>query len=478
MKFPLGRRWRRNKSPRIKFGLAAIALTTLLSGCGAPLPHRNTGAFTAPPESTERQILQRSAGSRSVADAEERDLADLIRVALNDNPSLQQVIHEHAAALEQIPQVTALPEPRLDFRYYVNAIETRVGPQRYGVGITQPLPWFGKLQLQGVAASQAAMAAAERIGSVRNKVISDVASAWFELYYLAKSIAIVEANRDLLVNLEQVARTRYGTGSADHADIIRAQVELGKLEDQLARLNDKHAPLSARLNALLNRHVGAPVPDPEFLPIIPVAQSDHDVLQLIAENNPELKSIQFRTEAAIAQKQRAELDFFPDFAIGLDYVATDEARQATVRDSGQDALAARISVSLPIRRSKYSAGVREADAIIASNRAALDTAHTDLQAAAISGLFKLRDAERQIDLYRSVLIPKAEEALSATLSSYQTGTSSFADLVDAQRVLLAFELSSERATTDHNLARVSLEELAAQSLSTESSAGGDNNEQE
>ena len=470
--------YRRRLSRLTNTGLLATALAVVLTACGGAPPYRLENRLTVPPLSKSFTAPLAGAIPDSPEASKDEDLGYFIRIALGNNPSLREAFHEHAAALEQIPQVTALPEPRLDFRYYLNAIETRVGPQRYSVGITQPLPWFGKLQLQGVAASQAALAAAERVGNVRNQVIAEVASAWFELYYLGRSLAIVEANRDLLVNMEQVARARYGTGSADHADIVRAQVELGKLEDQLARLDDKRAPMSARLNALLNRHVMVAGPWPESIPVFAITHSDDAILRLITENNPQLKSIQLATAAALTRKKRAELDFFPDFAVGLDYIATDDARQAGVRDSGQDALAARLSVSLPIRRTKYRAAVREADARIATSRASLDTAHADLQASAISSLFKLRDAERQIELYRSILIPKAEEALAATLSSYRTGTSSFADLIDAQRVLLAFELSSERATTDHNLARVSLEKLAAQSLSPESQAGGNPNEDE
>ena len=108
-------------------------------------------------------------------------------------------------------------------------------------------------------------AAAERVASARNAVIAEVASAWYELYYLGQSIEIVEGNRDLVLHLERVARARYGTGGATHSDVIRAQVELGNIENRLASLKDRQAPLFARLNSALNRPTTEPLALPRTL---------------------------------------------------------------------------------------------------------------------------------------------------------------------------------------------------------------------
>lgn len=437
-----------------------------LSGCGSLLATADNQGYQ-PPEyeriSEQRVSRYRSADNTS-NEFNANDLRSLVNYALAHNPEINAAIQMHLGALERVPQVTALPEPKLRYRYFFEEVETRVGPQEHAIGISQTLPWFGKLRLQGVAASESARAAAERVASVRNAVIAEVASAWYELYYLGQSIEIVRGNRDLVLHLERVARARYGTGGATHADVIRAQVELGNIENRLASLKDRRAPLSARLNVALNRPTTESLPLPKTASFFAVGLRDDELLELVALNNPELQATSFDIQAARSIKARAKKNYLPDFTLGVDYIATGEARMPGVGDSGDNALSASVGVTLPIWRSKYDAGIREADAKIRREEYRRDQLLNVFHADTVTALFKLRDAKRQIDLYKNTLLPKANESLAATQRAYSAGSSPFADLIDSQRMLLNFELSYARSVTDHNQARTMLEKLIGQPI--------------
>ena len=82
-----------------------------------------------------------------------RNLRSLVDYALIHNPRINAARQAHLGTLQQVPQASALPDPKLSYRYFFEEVETRVGPQEYAVGISQALPWFGKLKLQQVAAS-------------------------------------------------------------------------------------------------------------------------------------------------------------------------------------------------------------------------------------------------------------------------------------------------------------------------------------
>ena len=269
----------------------------------------------------------------------------------------------------------------------------------------------------------------------------------------------MQGNRDLVVHLERVARTRYGTGAAGHPDVIRAQVELGKIENDLASLSDREAPLVARLNAALNRQPYARIALPSDAPVERISEPDEEIVRRVARNNPELEAITLDLAAATKAKERAQKEFMPDFTLGIDYISTGSARSPDVSGSGDDPVAAAFTMTLPIHRKKYGAGVRAAEANIAGEQARRDHQLNKLQTDTISALFRLRDAERQIDLYQDALLPKAHESLIATQRAYSAGGSTFADLIDAQRMLLVFELAEVRAVADHNLARTALEKL-------------------
>ena len=409
-----------------------------------------------------------SGGAFASTVPETQNLRSLVDYALANNPEVNVARERHIGALARVPQAMALPEPKLTYRYFVNEVETRVGPQEHGIGLSQTLPWFGKRGLQGDAATETARAAQEGIASIQNTVIAEVANAYYELFYLGQSIEIIRGNRDLVLHLERVARARYGAGAATHADVIRAQVELGIIENRLGSLKDRRAPLFARLNALLNRPTTEIFDLPSILIFEPVLYTDDELLAKVSLHNPDLRATSFEIEAAHRQRERANKNYLPDITLGLDYIATGDARMPGVQDSGDDALSATIGFTLPIWRSKYDAGVKEADAILRQQQFKRDQQLNTFHAETVTALFKLRDAQRQIDLYEKTLLPKANESLVATQRAYSTGAAPFADTIDAQRMLLNFELSFARAITDHHQARTVLEKLTGQSLTNQS----------
>jgi len=413
-------------------------------------------------------LLLLSGGAFASTVPDTQNLRSLVDYALANNPEVNVARERHIGALARVPQAMALPEPKLTYRYFVNEVETRVGPQEHGIGLSQTLPWFGKRGLQGDAATETARAAQEGIASIQNTVIAEVANAYYELFYLGRSIEIIRGNRDLVLHLERVARARYGAGAATHADVIRAQVELGIIENRLGSLKDRRAPLFARLNALLNRPTTEIFDLPSILIFEPVLYTDDELLAKVSLHNPDLRATSFEIEAAHRQRERANKNYLPDITLGLDYIATGDARMPGVQDSGDDALSATIGFTLPIWRSKYDAGVKEADAILRQQQFKRDQQLNTFHAETVTALFKLRDAQRQIDLYEDTLLPKANESLVATQRAYSTGAAPFADTIDAQRMLLNFELSFARAITDHHQARTVLEKLTGQSLTNQS----------
>lgn len=452
------------RAPSVK---AMLFCTTLSSSCsGIPVDHEPLLQSLTPPDT----LVDRVVGPTPNSPVNHTVIADSLEAwvayALAHNPEVTAAFAQYQSAQAQVPQVTALPDPKISYRFFFEQIETRVGPQKFAVGLSQPLPWLSKLRLQGAAASQSANAAAVRISTVQNRIISEVAHAWYELYYFDRGVEIMRGNRDLVVHLERLARTRYGSGAAGHPDVIRAQIELARIEKELASFTDRASPLLARLNAVLNRPGNAPISRPVDATLQKVAESDEEILQRVVSNNPELKAIMFELAAAGSKKERAGKAFLPDFSIGIDYIATGNARSANVVGRGDDPISAGITMTLPIQRGRYRAGVQAAEAGIVYEMARRDRQLNKLQSQTASMLFRLNDAERQVALYQSTLLPKAHESLMATQRAYSTGDVSFADLIDAQRVLLVFELAEVRAITDHNQARISLEALMGTALST------------
>ena len=395
------------------------------------------------------------------------DLGQLLRYARAHNPGLEAAFQRWKAALERVPQAMTLPEPRLSFGAYLSEVETRVGPMQARVGLAQPFPWFGELELAGDVAFEASEAAREMLAAARLDLDQRVRDAWYEYAWVGQAAVITAGNRELLVHWESVARARMETGLGSHADVIRAQVELGKLEDRVQTLRDLGRPLVARLNAALNRPRGAALPRPTFpLPAPPDIDEDR-LATMLSSTNPVLRALEHRVEAAKYGTDLAEKAFYPDFFVGADYTFIGSAENSGVSGSGDDAVALTLGLDLPIWRSSYRAGLREAEAGVKVARREREEALNRLSSDLEMVLYQFRDAHRRAALFRDSLIPKGEESLQALDTAYQTGAEGFLDLIDAQRVLLEFQLQAARAEADRAKALAETERITGIQLNPE-----------
>ncbi len=398
--------------------------------------------------------------------AEKPELSDYLTYAALNNPGLEAAFNQWKAALERVPQVKALPDPRFTYRYFIEEVETRVGAQRQAFELAQTFPWFGKLKLRGYAAFEASEAERQRYNAKKLKLFREVKDAYYEYYYLWRAINIVGENVRLIQTIERVLRTRYKAAVATHTEVIRAQVELGKLDDHLRTLKDLREPIVARLNAALNRSPNAPLPWPQAIEDVDVSVTDEELLAWLEHTNPEIRALDSEAARWKQEIKVAKKEYFPDVTLGVGYIDTANSTGGRrPSDDGKDPIIVMVSVNVPIWRDKLSAGVREArHRRLAAVHRKLDATNR-LSAVLKFAAYGFRDANRKIDLYRDALLPKGRESLKATDASFRAGKASFTDLIDAQRILLEFELAYERALTNKAQRLAELESLTAQDFS-------------
>jgi len=447
------------------FAVSFAAWTILIVGCESESQLNNTFPGTSVYSSFSDDVVKAGDYRPLLELNEQSKLSDYLTYAALNNPGLQAAFNRWKAAMERVPQVKSLPDPRFTYRYFVEQVETRVGAQKQAFGIAQMFPWFGKLELRGNTAGEAAGAARQRYQATKLKLFFQVKDAYYEYYYLWRAIAIVEENIQLMKNFESVARTRYKAAVGRHPDVIRAQVELGKLEDRLKTLQDLRGTIVAKLNAALNRPAEAPLPWPRQVKEESVSFTDQELLEWMANSNPELRALQFEIAKSRTKIDLAKKDYYPDITFGIDFIDTDDAIGATSpSDSGKDSIIAMFSINLPIWREKLDAGLREARyqhrAAVRGKTQKLNTLNTQLKLA----LYRFRDGERKIDLYRDTLLPKAVESVKASEASFRAGGNTFLDLIDAQRVMLAFELAYERALSNRAQKLAELEMLVGREI--------------
>jgi cobalt-zinc-cadmium efflux system outer membrane protein len=391
-------------------------------------------------------------------------LPEYLRYAALQNAGLKAAFEEWKAALEQIPQAQALPDPRFTYGYFIEPVETRVGPQLQRINITQTFPWFGTIAARADAAAAAANAAQRRFEARKLQLFFDVKDAFYEYVYLASAIDIAKENLALLQHFEGVARAKYIAATARHPDVIRAQVAVAKLEDRLKSLDELRAPIVVRLNAALNRPVELSLPWPQRPETHTVSVTPEHLFALLKRQNPQLGAMEFEVLGARSRIELAKKRFYPEIGVGVDWIDTGEARMPGVPDSGQDAVIGMLTMNVPIWRKSYRAAELQARA--SARRVAhekQDLSNT-LAAKTERAWYEYEDSGRKLRLYGQVLVPMAEELVGASETAYTAGTVDFLSLIDAEQTLLQFQLERERAWANHEQRLGELEMLVGGDL--------------
>ncbi|MBN1163960.1 MAG: TolC family protein [Candidatus Krumholzibacteriota bacterium] len=372
-------------------------------------------------------------------------LEDYLAFAALNNPELRAAFYEWKSELEHIPLVSGLPDPVLSYGYFVEKVETRVGPQNHRVALRQMFPWFGTLGARSDAAFESANIAYQKYRSKKLQLFFEVKIAYFDYYYLGREIKITRDNMELLQSWESVARTKYKTALLGQGDVIRVQVELGLLEDKLLSLLGRKAPVAARLASALD------LPDSVVLSA-PVSIVDSEsvvdieiIKNFIVAQNPDLKALEHMMKKAEADIRYSGKSSYPNFTIGIDYIEIGDAINPQMPESGKDPWGINVSISLPIWFEKNSAKKNEARARLEMSKYKLKNRENKLYETAERVLYELEDAGRKIDLYRNGIIPKLEQLLNVTFTAYQAGDTDFMNVIETQRQLLNFRLNLEQA---------------------------------
>jgi outer membrane protein TolC len=424
--------------------LALVIAISLGSGTGA------ARADMAAPDDT---------GGFHMTDAQLRRLAG---ETLDRNPRLRGAQARARAASQQPTAASALPDPRVAYRYFVREPETRVGPQRHGIELTQVIPWRGKRRVQADAAERLAQSSAWTAADVARGLIQELKRMYFEAAYLQQAINVVVEEKLLLERFEDAALRRYATGEGQQQSVIRLQTDISRLADRREELADRLRRVERRVAALTG--------DPSrLLELAPISLSEPPLPPTAAElretsfaDHPALLAASFDVEARRSLLSRRQLEKRPDITLGVGYTIVarrdDPAGIANPpADNGKDVLGVTLGINIPLNSNRIRAEVEEATLMQRSAESALHASRDRVLLAAQDASLELEALHERLRLQRDVILPQARQALASTEAAYSRGSLPLIDLLDAERTLLQVRLAVHRLTADAWAASASLE---------------------
>lgn len=370
---------------------------------------------------------------------------------VRDNPDLAQM-RARANAMAAVPsQQGSLPDPIIRFNAAnlpVDSFDTRqIDMTQIGFGISQAIPFPGKLALRKEAATYTATAAGHTVDETRLRLLSDVKTLWWLVFYLDRALEIVENNHNLLQQFVDIARTKYEVGEGLQQDVLLAQLELSKLLDRKINLTGTRKNSAAKLNALLDQPANAEMLLPTTADMqLPALKQENQLYQLAENARPLLAGERQGIHAAESRLDLAKKDILPDFNVEAAYGARGNMPNGTARS---DLLSLGVSMNVPIfAGSKQNKAVDQRTSELMQEKYALQDQWNQVRAQISQSINDYQRAKDQFVLFDTGIIPQARQTVASMLAGYQVNKVDFLNLVRSQITLFEFETQYWKAFTE------------------------------
>lgn len=362
-----------------------------------------------------------------------RPVGYYVDAALSGYPSLASMRQRITMKRNEAIRAGALDDPK--GWVAISNVPVRTGSFREEdmtgkeIGFSQMIPYPGK-RAHAVRIVEKEKDEAEfDLAEMRNMLRADVKMTYAELTTVRAQADVVRQVRAVLDQVVQVSTEMLAVGKGRQPDVLRGQVEFQKMREMLLTLENREKVLSIRLNTLAVLTPDAPVPALDNLAEFFPGYNVEELRAIYRAERPARQAIQARIEKGKLGVLHAEHEYKPDFEVSTSYMQRDPMPDGTKRP---DMFSAMVSMTLPIwRKEKIEPGIR---AMAAEKEMAIRDEETlDAEAAnAIDGsLASLSNFAAVAKLYRTTLIPQAEQSVRSNLEAYQVGEIDFPMLMDS-----------------------------------------------
>ncbi len=360
------------------------------------------------------------------------NLEILENLLLEKNPSIEVAYNTIDIAHLSEKITGSLPSPLVNFSYFGESVETRVGAQRWTLGVQQRIPWPHSMTLEREITEHQSEIVQYRSEIVQKNALLSLRNLWGDLYLLGEKKRITTEIRDLTEQWLEQNRISYETGTVMFSSFIGAETKLITLEDDIRSLQSDRTILESRFTELFGAEQELSFPNS-------LDSLKYDTSITALENHPLLLEI---TQKQVIQESDQDLQrsqFAPDFGVGFNYINIDDRPQAG-SESGKDAWLISISMSLPLWFNSKVASVNRSELQQVKLISEETVIRQLLQRQRKESIIRKNDADQRIDLYQNSLIPQLEQLIAVQEKEYETGTTLFSELFSSYENLLRLKL--------------------------------------
>jgi len=402
------------------------------------------------------------AQSRLAQPAAAPALSALIAEALLNNPELRAAAKEAEAAGQRVRPAGALEDPMLE----AGLLNVPIQPFRLNredmtmkmLGLSQKLPYPGKRALREQVAAQDAETLKYGLRETSNRVVRDVKLAYFDLALTDATVQLLKNNRQILDQFLRIAEGRYGVGQAAQADVLKAQTQLGRMSEELLRMERERPVMEAELVRLLGRR-GEAAPIAVELPGLRETRFDLEALRQAAlGERPQLLGLQSAIDRNTKNLELARKEAQPDFDLRFSYGQRERDLAGMPRE---DLVSFTVAMNLPVwRQDKIEPRIAEAQAMREQTLEMLQAQQNEVLAKLRQQVAIAEQSRKSVRLYETEILPQTRLAVEATLEAYKVSRGDLLMLLDSQMTLFNYDINRAKELVSFNKALAEIELLS------------------
>ncbi|MCV6589496.1 MAG: TolC family protein [Marinobacterium sp.] len=366
----------------------------------------------------------------------------------------EQALSDRAISASQLPDpklrvaLVNLPTDRFDFN--------QENMTQLQLGISQAFPRGDSLTLRGRQLGQRAGLAPIARAQRQADVTRQVGMRWLNSWSAQAQIRLIEQNRALFQQLLEVAEANYRQGRSERHDLIRAELELSRLDDRIVRLRQQRDQRRGELARWLPlEQVGGLLPPqrPQLsLPVVADNPQHHALVR-----HPEVRLIDQQIEVASTGVKLADEAYKPGWTLSAQYGYRDDMDNGSDR---ADFASIAVTVDLPLFPEKRQdpqrrAAINDVQSLRESRQLTLRELH---------GLWRRTEAalsqlDSRLSLFQRALLPQFAAQRDAAMQSYASGTADFTEVMQAAIGELNTRLEQIRLGTERQLNLLTLNYL-------------------
>ena len=371
-------------------------------------------------------------------------------LAADQDPRLSEIRLKSEALQESAVAAGTLPDPKLKFglmNFPTDTFDRDQEPMtQIQLGVVQMFPSGDTLQLKSDRMVDNAKGETARAMAQKRNVIQQVRMNWLDVYYWQHAADLVARNRKLFKQLVNVTESLYAVGRRKQQDVLRAELELGLLDDRETQVATMVEMQRANLAKLIGQQAAYRPLSTAFpsLPEIPAPEISRQLLT----RHPLLDLEQARVDASQKDVAIARQAYKPAWLLDVTYGFRDGYNPNGSERA--DFLSAMVMMDMPLFTGKRQDRNLSANKLKhqASLYAREDRVRELNKAWEVSNAEWLRLGER-VRLFETSLLAKARENSKASLHAYQNDQGDFSSLMRARIMEFETELKALRMRVDY-----------------------------